>query len=315
MVKLILDEKEIISQYEKLKNVSKVAEIFNVSDSTVLRRLKKNNISIIGKRKFNTLDHIEVLTKYSLLKSIHKVAEYYNMSTEPIVRILKMNGINLTNRRFNVNHNYFDIIDTEEKAYWLGFIYADGYIRERKSGNSLEMKLSIKDKKHLELFRESIGSNHNIIDGFNSVKYKDRISRSHMSSLALYSKQLVESIKKQGIHSRKTFTIMKPNIDKKLIPHFIRGYFDGDGCFYFNKNKGTNSTSFACASEKFREFLISELLENGMLFKWYGGITLQMQNKMDNLKFYNYIYENAKIYLNRKKEKYEEFRRHYGYDN
>jgi intein-encoded DNA endonuclease-like protein len=255
-----------------------------------------------------------VVEKYNELKNIYKVAVYFKVSTSPIHRILTRNGVDLTNRRFNVNKNYFDIIDTEEKAYWLGFLYADGYIRERKSGNSLEMKLSIKDKKHLELFRESIGSNHKITDGFNSVKYKDKISRSHMSSLAIYSKELVKSIKNQGMHSRKTFTISKPNIDKKLIHHFVRGYFDGDGCFYF-KNKNRNSTTIACASEKFREFLINVLLENDMVFKWYGGITIHIQSKVDNLKFYNYIYKNAKIYLNRKKEKYEEFRRYYGYNN
>jgi hypothetical protein len=313
MEKLILDEKEIVNQYQKLKNINKVAEIFNISVSTVHRRLKKNGVIIT--RKFNTLDHVEVLTQYSLLKNIHKVANYFNMSVNPIKKILKINGIDLTNRRFDVNHNYFDIIDTEEKSYWLGFLYADGHIRERKSGNSLEMKLSIKDKKHLELFRKSIESNHKIIDGFNNVKYNGKVSMSHMSSLAIYSKQLVESIKKQGVHSRKTFTITKPNIDKKLIPHFVRGFFDGDGSFSFNINKHKISTNFACASDKFRQFLISELLENGVTFKWYGGINLYAQNKMDNLKFYNYIYKNATIYLKRKKDKYEEFRRHYGYDN
>jgi hypothetical protein len=237
------------------------------------------------------------------------------MSVGPIIRILKMNKIDLINRKYDVNHNYFDIIDTEEKAYWLGFLYADGYIRERKSGSSLEMKLSIKDKKHLELFRECIGSNHKIIDGFNSVKYKDTISRSHMSTLAMYSNQLVESIKKQGVHSRKTFIITKPNIEKPLISHFIRGYFDGDGCFYLSGDKKRNSTTFVCASDQFREFLISELLDNGMEFKWYGGIKITIYKKLDNKKFYDYIYKNATIYLNRKKEKYEEFRRHNGYDN
>jgi hypothetical protein len=313
MKKLILDEKEIVKQFEELKNVKKVAEIFNISECTVRRRLKNHNVIIT--HKYDTLDHIEVLKKYSLLKSVHKVANYYNMSISPIIKVLKMNGIDLTNRRYNVNNNYFDIIDTEEKAYWLGFLYADGYIRERKGNSSLEMKLSIKDKKHLELFRKCIGSNHKITDGFNSVKYKDRLSKSHMSSLAIYSKELVESIKKQGMHSRKTFTITKPNIDKKLIHHFIRGYFDGDGCFHFNLKKKRKITTFSCASDEFRQFLICELLENDMVFSWYGGIKISIQNKLGNKKFYDYIYKNATIYLNRKKEKYEEFRRHYGYDN
>lgn len=312
MKSLMLDEKELILQYGRLKNVNKVAEFFNISVSTVQRRLKNNGI--IFTFKYNTLNNIEVLEQYSLLKNIHKVAEHFNMSVNPIKKILKMNGIILTNRRYDVNHSYFDVIDTEEKSYWLGFLYADGYIRERKSGNSLEMKLSIKDKHHLEKFRNSIDSNHKIFDGFNSVKYKDGISTSHMTSLAMYSDRLVKSIKLQGFHSRKTFTIERPNIDEKLIHHFIRGYFDGDGTFRFIE-KEKNQTGIASASDNFREFLIKELYKNDIQIHYYGGINLYIQNKVDNNKFYNYLYKNATIYLERKKEIYERFREYYKYNN
>lgn len=257
------------------------------------------------------IDENDVLNKYNELKNIHKVARYFKVSPSPIKRILKSVGINLSNRRYHVDVNFFDNIDSEIKAYWLGFLFADGYIRERKSGFSLELKLSYKDKKHIELFRETINSNHRIIDGFNKVKYKGGISKSRMLHLAIYSSILVNSIKTKGIHSRKTFTITKPDISKKLIPHFIRGYFDGDGSFSFNPDKSKYTTNFACASEEFRNFLINELLVNGINVKWYGGIKLHIQSKMDNLKFYDYVYQNATIFLERKKEKYEEFRRHY----
>jgi len=260
------------------------------------------------------LNETDVVNQYKQLKSIHKVAEYFNVSISPINRILKLNGFELTNRRYYVNHNYFDIIDTEEKAYWLGFLYADGYIRERKSGNSLEMKLSIKDKHHLERFRESIESNHKIVDGFNTVKYKGGVSSSHMSSLAIYSQQLVKSIKTQGFHSRKTFTIEQPKINDSLMNHFVRGYFDGDGTFRFVEKKH-NTTGIACASESFRGFLIEELLKNDIKVNYYGGISLLIQNKIDNNKFYNYIYNNATVYLERKKEIYERFREYYKYNN
>jgi len=309
---LILDEKEIVLQYERLKNVNKVAELFNISVSTVQRRLKKNGI--IFTSKYHTLNEVEVLERYSLLKNIHKVAEYFNMSISPIKKILKINGIDLTNRRYDVNHNFFDEIDSESKAYWLGFLFADGYIRERKTGNSLELKLSYKDKEHIELFKNTINSNHKIIDGYNQVKYKGGISSARMLHLAIYSSKLVDSIRKQGIHSRKTFTITKPNIDENLISHFIRGFFDGDGSFVFVEKK-RNTSSFACASDSFRNFLIETLSNNGINVKYYGGIKLEIINKFDNLNFYNYIYKNATIFLNRKKQKYEEFRKYYGYDN
>jgi hypothetical protein len=265
-------------------------------------------------RRINIDDDL-VIKKYNELKNIHKVAEYFDVSIGPIVRILKKNNFELTNRRYNVNHFYFEIIDSEEKAYWLGFLFADGYIRERKTGNSLEMKLSVKDKEHLLLFKNSINSNHEIVENINKVKYNGGISTSKMCHLAIYSLKLVESIKKQGIHSRKTFTINKPNIDNSLMNHFIRGYFDGDGSFSFNPKKSMNKTQIVSASEFFTKFIIDELGNNGIKINLYSGIKLQIQNKLDNLKFYNYIYNNAKIFLKRKKEKYEEFRRYYRYDN
>lgn len=312
MKKLVLNEKELILQYEKLKDVKKVADIFNISVTTTRQRLKKNGI--IFTSKYHTLNSIEVLEKYSSLKNIHKVAEYFNVSISPIIKVLKTNGIDLTNRRYNVNHNFFDEIDSESKAYWLGFLFADGYIRERKSGNSLELKLSYNDKEHIELFKDTINSDHKIIDGYNQVKYKGGISRARMLHLAIYSSKLVNSIKKKGIHSRKTFTITKPDIDENLISHFVRGYFDGDGSFIFFEKK-RNTSSFACASDSFRNFLIETLSNNGINIKYYGGIKLEITNKFDNLNFYNYIYKNATIFLNRKKQKYEEFRKYYGYDN
>jgi hypothetical protein len=261
------------------------------------------------------LDEKEVIEKYNELKNIHKVADYFEVSVTPISRIIKNNGFNLTNRRYNVNHDYFNIIDTQERAYWLGFLYADGYIRERKSGNSLELKLSVKDYEHLLLFRECIGSNHLIKESQSKVKYNGGVSISNMVHLAMYSAKLVKSIKKQGFHSRKTFTIEKPDIEKKLIPHFIRGYFDGDGSFSFNPEKYVIKTQIVSASDNFKKFIIDELQENNITINLYSDIKLQIQNKMDNNRFYDYIYRDAKVYLKRKKEKYEEFRRYYRYDN
>lgn len=261
------------------------------------------------------LNENDVVNQYILLKNIHKVAKHFNVSSTTISKIIKSNGIELTNRRYNVNHTYFDNIDNEEKSYWLGFLFADGYIRERKSGNSLEMKLSIKDIEHLKLFKESIESNHLIKESYSKVNYKGGVSVSHMAHLAIYSSKLVNSIKSVGVHSRKTFTISKPKIDEKLLQHFIRGYFDGDGSFSFNPKNYTIKTQIVSASDEFKQFILDELNSNGIKINLYSEIKLQIQNKVDNLKFYNYIYENAKIYLNRKKEKYEEFRRYYGYNN
>lgn len=261
------------------------------------------------------LNEKEVIEIYYKFNNIHKVAKYFGVSSTPIRRVLKSNGLILNNRRYEVDETYFDVIDTEEKAYWLGFLFADGYIRERKSGMSLELKLSTKDINHLELFRNCIKSNHIIQKGWNKVKYKGGLSSSEICCLAIYSKKMVESIKKLGIHTKKTFTIGAPKIDEVMFRHFIRGYFDGDGSFSFKSGNLYGKTQIVSASEEFKKFIIEELKKNGIEIKLYSGIKLQIQNKLNNNKFYNFIYENSKIYLKRKKEKYDEFRKHYGYNN
>jgi hypothetical protein len=313
MEKLILDEKEMVAQYEKLKNVKKVAEFFNISVSTVQRRLRNNNV--VFTNICETLNQDDVLEQYELLKNIHKVAEYFNVSITPIKKILKLNGVDVTNRRYEVNHNYFDEIDTEEKAYWLGFLYADGYVRKRKNGGSLTLKLSIKDEKHLLMFKKHIESKHKIFHSESKVKTKKgNISLSKNCFIRVCSNKFIENLINQGCIQKKTFTIERPKINDDLIHHFIRGYFDGDGTVRFVEKK-RSSTGFACASEKFREFIINELYDNGITIKYYGGIHLHIQNKVDNNKFYNYIYNNATIYLERKKEIYERFREYYEYNN
>ena len=104
-------------------------------------------------------------------------------------------------------------------------------------------------------------------------------------------------------------------LGKELINHFIRGYFDGDGSFSFDTKTLRPHTNLVCASEIFRNQLITILKERGIEIKYYSNISLHIQDKLGNLKFYNYIYENSNIHLIRKKEKYEEFRKHYQYNN
>ena len=99
------------------------------------------------------IDYNLIIEKYDELKNLKKVAKSFGVSLRPIKRILEKNNVELTNRRYNVNHEYFKIIDSEEKAYWLGFLYADGCVRKSKSGSQVVLKLSTKDEGHLIKFK------------------------------------------------------------------------------------------------------------------------------------------------------------------
>jgi len=217
------------------------------------------------------------------------------------------------NRKYHVNETYFDVIDSEVKSYWLGFLYADGYIRERVNGNSLEMKLSQLDIGHLELLKKCIESSHPIKLGVSKTKGKNGKEHfSHMATLSMYSNSLVESIKKQGVHSRKTFTIDKPNIKEEYYRHFIRGFFDGDGCCYLRDNKVANY-SFACASPNLKQFIIEELNKNSIHTNCYNPLTIEIGRYHSVVKLYHYFYDDSTIYLKRKKDKGDQFIEYFNY--
>lgn len=260
------------------------------------------------------LDENLVIEKYDELKSVIKVGEFFGVSVSPITRILKSNKIYFGTRKYSVNHTYFDVIDSEEKAYWLGFLSADGYIRERKGGRSLDLKLSQLDVGHMELFRKDIGSSHKI-KSYVSKTY-DKYGKECTSNgviISIYSNRLVESIKTQGFHARKTFTIDKPNIQEQYYRHYIRGFFDGDGCCYIRKKNNQLITSFAisCASPNLKKFFIDEFEKNSINYTIKDKLTMVINQSTSSFKFYNYLYDNANIFLKRKKDKSDIFVSYY----
>jgi intein-encoded DNA endonuclease-like protein len=253
-----------------------------------------------------------VIERYNELKNLKKVAKSFGVSLRPIKRILKKNNIELTNRRYEVNHNYFEIIDTEEKAYWLGFLYADGCVRKNKSGNQIVLKLSLKDENHLNLFKSNIESQHKVSYNRNyTTSKKGTPSFSDTCVIRISSNKLVEDLIRQGCEPRKTFTIDRPNIDEKFYKHFIRGFYDGDGNFFYSEKTKMSVVTIVCASEKFREFLIeviSKIPNIGKIHEDKQKYTIKIVNIVGIVSFLDYVYKESNIHLNRKKEYYERYK-------
>ena len=126
-------------------------------------------------------------------------------------------------RKYEVNENYFNVIDTHEKAYILGFIYADGYNRE----DLLEL---VQNKSRLDILikiRTALSSTH-LIKKYTPDKY----------TLNIGSRKLCKDLTKHGAFRDKSLTLKFPNtIEDKFMSSFILGYFDGDGCVWDGKRK------------------------------------------------------------------------------
>ena len=260
------------------------------------------------------IDDNLVIERYNELKNLKKVAKSFGVSLRPIKRILKKNNIELTNRRFTVNYSYFNIIDSEERAYWLGFLFADGCIRETKTGSQVVLKLSIKDENHLIKFKNNLSSEHKIFYNRSKTKTKNGTdSFSDNCTIRINSVEMVRDLINQGCLPRKTFIIDKPNIDEKYYKDFIRGYYDGDGNFFYSEETKLSVITIVCASKKLRTFFIdrlSKIPNIGNIHEDDLRYTIKITNIVGIIEFLGYIYDDSKVELTRKKEYYEKYRKY-----
>lgn len=206
--------------------------------------------------------------------------------------------------KYAVNDNYFEKIDNEFKAYWLGFLMADGYVNEQTP--CLELTLKSEDFQHIKKFKESLQSEA-------EIKNK-RIKSYEASRISICNKKIVEDLIKCGCVNNKSLIIEMPDyniVPKEFYRHFIRGFFDGDGCIYLNKELKKISVSFI-SNEKF----ISQLIE--FLSKELDIIKCSAERKENNkavgcfwfgvencYKLFKYMYEDSNIFLDRKFKKFD----------
>lgn len=128
-------------------------------------------------------------------------------------------------RTHDVDDAYFDEIDTEEKAYWLGFILTDGCIGRK---NNVIICLKADDAPHLELLLSAISSSGVVAVRTNAIGYE-------YCRTSWTSAQMVNALASYSIVPRKAFVVRTPDVDDRLMNHFWRGVIDGDGCISRNK--------------------------------------------------------------------------------
>lgn len=251
-------------------------------------------------------NELEIIKDKENGMSVKDIVEKHQIkSVKTIYDIIKRKGKKkIANKKYNINSKYFKEINTEEKAYWLGFLYADGYVR-MKNDRSGELRLKLKqtDKSHIELFNSCLNSNYPIKDLISKVIVKGEEYSSTCSSLSIYNTEIVKDLFKQGCINNKTQKIRLPKIGKHLMHHFIRGYFDGDGSI----SKKNNNYIANIVSNKIFIIDLKEYLEKALsmsINSWdYDNYSLIIISKIDNIfKLYDYLYKNSNIFLKRKKE-------------
>ncbi len=225
--------------------------------------------------------------------------------------------LGLTRTKKTCIRDFFNAIDTEEKAYWLGFIFADGYIsyseKNMKKGQLATtyctgIKLKWSDREHLKKFNKSISGNYKV---FKEINHPDGFRKeiTEAAKILVYSQQMYNDLNKY-FDRDKTYTAKFPSIPEHLMRHFIRGYFDGDGCFSFTDK--TFDIEFLGASKDFHEGLANVLRENNFKFTINSKINkyntemyyIYINRNEDKCNFLKWIYEDCNVYLERKYKKY-----------
>jgi len=208
-------------------------------------------------------------------------------------------------RKYKVNEGYFDVLN-ENSAYWLGFLYADGYVRLRNGrSGTLKLKLKVTDRNHIEKFLNDIDSDHPIKCGIDG--------KSKFCLTSVNSNKMVKRLFELGCVNNKTFKIRLPDLTQNLMSHFIRGYFDGDGSISKVKNRPNSFVLNICSNKNFNQHLV-EYLGYGKIYEDinYSVITISKINDVKN--FRDYIYTENCIKLDRKYEVFKQIDDNYKRD-
>lgn len=192
-----------------------------------------NNFTIVRNPKSGTIAWSEdqmkyIISEYKKGKTLSALGREFGVSYSTIRNLLKRKGIKTEGNKHNFPRDefYFSNIDSKEKAYWLGFLYADGCVHS----NSNEISITLKDRDHLEKFRKAIKSNNKIGESIDR-RFSSLPKIYHFS---IKDKQLKSDLIKWGCVPNKSLSLTKiPNIPRDFVSHFIRGYFDGDGSLHW----------------------------------------------------------------------------------
>ncbi len=225
-------------------------------------------------------------------------------NVKTIYKIVKKCGIGLSRsyRKYIFNEDFFESINNEAKAYWLGFLFADGCVA--KDRGRVSIALAEIDEGHLLLLQKCLG-----IDNKLSYNPKTKSFR-----LTINSNKMKEDLIKLGCLPNKSYTnIMPPILNEIDARHFIRGLFDGDGCLTFNVTENRYKVSFI-GSENVIKFinnilhkktginLASEYIDTRWKCEYTREIT--WGGKQNVIAIMQYLYKDSEFFLQRKYDKF-----------
>ena len=309
---------ELLEQGTKKKDIG---NILKVNYNSLRRYFESQNVPS-RKPAIAPQHQEEIIALYLQGNTCEQLQKNYfsQYTSDQLNYFLRKQGVTRKNGTQTVlNHNYFHEITTQEQAYWLGLLTADGCVQNPK-GQSWSISLSLQDSDSylIDKWGQAIESNKSVKRYTNNGGFQRQDGSPHVEArLVVHSQTMAQDLINLGVVPHKSHDLkIFPDISKELRRHYIRGYFDGNGSATFYKSKRGiriprvifyGTFEYLCRLQNIliedlqftRRKITTQKHEDVSLFS-YGTI-------QDIKKFYDYLYNDATVYMFRKKEKIEHY--------
>lgn len=308
---------KMIELFKEGNKIVEISEITGVGERVISRRLTP--LGYITRKVHRSKDFLmknsqEIIEMYKSGLSTVEIGKKFDCVPISIWRVIRDNNEKTNpSRIYDVNHNFFEKIDSEMNAYYLGLWFADGNI----STKGQTVSIGLVDTEIITRLKTDIE-----YTGDAYIK-KAKGNQQEAHILRISSPKMRQDLINLGCIPNKTFELNFPALDKvpeHLVRHFIRGYLDGDGSIHsYNcerwKINGRWTLNFV-GTENMMKGIENEIQKQCELI---SGIYCYKKNKTDDkntwlldIKNYNiipvlqWLYKDATIYLERKYQKYQE---------
>ena len=309
---------KIVLDFKNGESISKLSSKYNMPYYTINNYLIKNNFKTI---KHNKISNDIIIQTINMIKDgciMNEIETKLSLDRSTIRNIAYENDLKISVwkpsrdiKNIDFNDKYFEKIDKEEKAYFLGLIYSDGNVREHNGGYYLSIELKREDKYILEKLATELKCKNKIYDR----DRKTNFGESHMSNFtSCNSKKIFDDLARFNIvpdksHTTTSFINIEELIPNNLIKHFLRGLIDGDGTIskrYTTRQNAIaiyqNEINFCYEFDRLLKKSMNDynLYENIIVNKNTGVYNLRYRRIDDIKKICDFLYNGSSIYLKRK---------------
>lgn len=313
---LVASQNEIINEYNNI-SVDDLLAKYDCNIATLYKIVEpclRYKINDVSNDDFDTI--ICVSRKYkNTIETAIRTGFTHQIVSDIYLNYREKNYASM--KKYAIDESYFDVIDTQDKAYILGLLYSDGNVCLKKSCFNLSLQES--DRDILNEINKCLKTNKPLLFTDQSNRKSEKnYQYCNMLTLQINNMHMIRKLIGYGVLENKSLLLEFPYwMKEELYPHFIRGYFDGDGSFCSRIAGGygrrdlitfTSTETFCKALRTVLKYVVG--IPGGNIYdaSCHNGITkvLSISGYYQTKVLLDWIYSDANLYLKRKHDLYLE---------